>query len=134
MKELEVVSKTVKIGNSDERIFNFLSDFRNLSALMPPDVKDWSATEDTCSFSAKGQKITLQIINKESFNLIKVSSSDKTPYNFNLWIQLKQLSPYETASRIVVKAELNMIMRAAVKKPLQQGLDQFVEYLKLLPY
>ncbi|MDR2010131.1 MAG: hypothetical protein LBQ22_06590 [Bacteroidales bacterium] len=134
MKELEVISKTVKIGNTGERVFNFLCDFRNISQMIPPDVKDWSATEDTCTFSVKGQLITLQIIDKEPFKLIKITAADGSPYNFNLWIQLKDIGAYETAARIVVKAELNMIMRAAVKKPLQQGLDQFVEYLKILPY
>jgi len=134
MKELEVISKTVKVANSDERIFNFLSDFRNLSRFMPPDVKDWEATGESCTFSAKGQKITLYIVGKEPFKLIKISSGENSPYSFNLWIQLKNLETYNTAVRIVVRAELNMIMRAAVKKPLQQGLDQFIEYLKLLPY
>ncbi len=134
MKALEVISKTVKIGNSDERIFNFISDFRNISRMIPPDVKDWNATENTCTFSVKGQAVTLEMVDKEPFKVIKISGTDKSPYKFNIWIQLKGLSAYETAARIVVKAELNMIMRAAVKKPLQQGMDQLVEYLKLLPY
>lgn len=134
MKDLEIISKTVKISNSEERIFNFLSDFRNISKLIPPDVHDWSATENSCSFSVKGQKMSLIIIEREAFKTIKITGEDGSPYKFFFWLQLKSLSAYETAARMVVHAELNMVMRAAVKKPLQQGLDKLADYLKMLPY
>ena len=66
MKELEVISKTGKINNSDERIFNFFSDFRNISKLIPPDVEDWNATESTCAFIVKGQRMALKIIERDA--------------------------------------------------------------------
>jgi hypothetical protein len=134
MKDLEVISKIGKIGNSAERIFNFYSDLRNISRLIPPDVKDWSATENTCSFTAKGQHMSLVIINREPNSVIKITGEDGSPYKFFLWIQLKQLAPYETAVRLVVRAELNLIMRTAAKKPLQKGVDQLIDYMKMIPY
>lgn len=134
MKDLEVISKTVKIANSDEKIFKFLSDFRNISKLIPPDVQDWNATENNCSFTVKGQNMALKVLERDPFKTIKITGEDNSPYKFFLWIQLKPLSAYETAARIVVHAELNMMMRAAVKKPLQQGIDQLADYLKMLAY
>jgi len=134
MKPLEVISKTGKVNNTDERIFNFFADLRNISRLVPPDVQDWNATEDTCSFVVKGQKMALKIVDREPFKTIKIQGDDGSPYQFTLWLQLKSLTAYETAVRIVVRAELNMMMRAAVKKPLQQGVDQIVDYMKMLPY
>jgi len=134
MKPLEIISKTGKIPNSDERVFNFFADLRNLSKLVPPDVEDWHATEDTCSFTAKGQNMSLKIVDREPFKTIKIQGDDGSPYKFTLWLQIKNLTAYETALRIVVRAELNMVMRAAVKKPLQQGVDQIVDYMKMLPY
>lgn len=134
MPDLEVISKTVKISNTDEKIFKFFSDLKNISKLIPPDVQDWSATESNCSFIVKGQRMSLVIIDREPFKTIKITGEDDSPYKFFLWIQLKNLSAYETAARLVVHAELNMIMRTAVKKPLQQGLDQLADYMKMLPY
>ncbi|MDD2633876.1 MAG: SRPBCC family protein [Bacteroidales bacterium] len=134
MKPLEIISKTGKISNSDERIFNFFADLRNISRLVPPDVQDWEANEDTCSFSVKGQKMSLIIIERTAYKTIKIKAADNSAYNLNLWIQLKSISAYETAVRIVIRANLNMIMRAAVKKPLQQGLNQIIDYMKQLPY
>ncbi len=134
MKPLEVISKTGKVNNTDERIFNFFADLRNISRLVPPDVQDWNATEDTCNFVVKGQKMALKIVDREPFKTIKIQGDDGSPYQFTLWLQLKSLTGYETAVRIVVRAELNMMMRAAVKKPLKQGVDQIIDYMKMLPY
>ena len=134
MKELEVISKTVKIENSDEKIFNFYSDLRNISKLIPPDVKDWTATESNCSFKVKGQRMALTITERESPKMIKITGDDGSPYKFSLWLQLKSTSAYETAARLVIRADLNIVMRAAVKGPLQKGLDQIVDYMKMMPY
>lgn len=134
MKPLEIISKTGKISNTDEKIFNFYADLRNISRLIPPDVQDWNATEDSCSFIVKGQRMALHIVDRDEFKTIKIQGDDGSPYKFTLWLQLKSLSAYETAVRIVVRAELNMMMRAAVKKPLQQGVDQIVDYMKMIQY
>ncbi|MBN2778361.1 MAG: polyketide cyclase [Bacteroidales bacterium] len=134
MKPLEIISKTCKISNTDEKIFNFYADLRNISRLIPPDVQDWNATEDSCSFIVKGQRMALHIVERDKFKTIKIQGDDGSPYKFTLWLQLKSLSAYETAVRIVVRAELNMMMRAAVKKPLQQGVDQIIDYMKMIPY
>ena len=134
MKPLEIISKTGKISNSDEKVFMFFADLRNISKLIPPDIQDWTATEDTCSFVAKGQRMSLKIVDRDLFKTIKIQGDDSSPYKFILWLQLKKLSAYETAVRIVVRAELNMIMRTAVKKPLKQGVDQIIDYMKMLPY
>ena len=134
MKPLEIISKTGKISNTDEKIFSFYADLRNISRLIPPDVQDWNATEDSCSFIVKGQRMALHIVERDKFKTIKIQGDDGSPYRFTLWLQLKQLTAYETAVRIVVRAELNMMMRAAVKKPLQQGVDQIIDYMKMIPY
>ena len=134
MKPLEIISKTGKISNTDEKIFNFYADLRNISRLIPPDVQDWNATEDSCSFIVKGQSMALHIVERDKFKTIKIQGDDGSPYKFPLWLQLKSLSAYETAVRIVVRAELNMMMRAAVKKPLQQGVDQIIDYMKMISY
>lgn len=134
MKELKVESKIVKIHNDEERIFRFLSDFRNFDRFMPPDIKDWKSEENSCSFTVKGQHAGLQFVLKEPFSTLKISGSSETPYNFYFWIQLKPVDNYETALKMTIKAELNMMMRAAAKKPLKQFLDQLADQLKIIPY
>lgn len=134
MKDSEFISKTVMIENSDEKIFRFLSDFRNLNSLVPPGTENWTSTEDSCSFTLKSQNITLKIIERTEFNLIKIIGDEAFSKKFTFWIQIKKIGDYKSAARIVIKAKLNMIEKAAVKKPLQQGVDILADYLKIIPY
>ncbi len=134
MKETEIISKTGIIENSDEKIYNFLSDLRNLDQIVPPNVENWSSTESSCSFTAKGQHITLHIIDREPFKTIKISGDHESSRAFNFWIQLKKTEDYKTAVRIVLRAKLNMFEKMAVKKPLQDGLDTIIDYMKMISY
>ena len=46
MKPLEAVSKVVKIGNTDQRIFAYWSDLRNIQRMIPPEADaEINATE-----------------------------------------------------------------------------------------
>lgn len=134
MSELNIESKIVKITSSDESIFKFLSDFRNFNKVIPPDVKDWKSEENTCSFSVKGQHIGLKFANKEPYSTLKISSSEETSYAFFFWIQLKNITANETALKMTIKADLNLMIKAAIKKPGKQFLDQLADQLKLIPY
>lgn len=131
---MEVVSKTGMIDYSDEKIFNFLSDMRNFNDIVPPEIQNWKSYEDSCSFSAKGQNVTLRIAEKDPYKLIKISGDEEFSKKFNFWIQLKRVGENKTAARIVVRAKLNMFEKAAVKKPLQDGVDMIIDYLKLIQY
>ena len=132
MKDLEIISKTVKINNSDDIIFARISDMRNISRFIPPEIKDWHADENFCSFSAQGRQFSLQIVEKTPFNLVKITSDETSNEKLTIWIQLKQLSMSETAARIVVHVKANLIVRNLIKGKLQEGVNQIVEMLKYL--
>ena len=126
-------SKIGKINQSDELIYNFLTDFNNLKAIVPTDkVKDFEATEDTCRFKIEGiGQAGLKIIEKESFKLIKITSEGKSPFSFFFWIQLKPIENEEntTAVRLTIDANLNPMMKMMVGKHLQKGIDAMVDQM-----
>jgi carbon monoxide dehydrogenase subunit G len=134
MSTLKVISKVGTIQNSDEKIYKFLSDFRNLDRLMPPDVKDWKSELDSCQFSVKGQHVKLNIINREPFKEVKFQSSDDSTFTFFFWMQLVKVGPYKTKIRLTIHAEVNMMMKVVLKKQLQKGLDQLVDQLTVIPF
>ena len=51
------------------------------------------------------------------------------PIDFAFWIQLHEVTPTDTRIRMVLHAELNMMMRMMVGSKIQKGLDQAVEGL-----
>ncbi len=135
MSTLKVVSKVGKIPNSAERIYNFLSDFRNFDRLIPPDAADgWQSTEDSCRFTIKNQPVALEIMDRDPYKTLKMRSSEDSVLPFLFWIQLKEVSAYDTRVRLTIHAEVNMMMKMMLKKQLQKGLDQLVDQMAIIPY
>lgn len=135
MKPLEAVSKVVKIGNSDQRIFVFWSDLRNIPRMIPPNADaQVNATEDTCTVTAKGMTFVVKILEKEEYKLIKLGTEEGTKMGFTAWLQLKSLSEYETAARITIHADVPLLMRPMLKGKLTEGIDRLADALKMIPY
>lgn len=131
----QYTSKTGTINLTDEKIFNFLSDFTNLKNFIPADkVSDFSATSDTCQFKISGLgSAELRIIDKEPFKTIKIASEKGTPISFTFWIQLKSIDDTNspTAIRLTLDAELNPMMKMVIGSQLQKGLDALVDYITM---
>jgi uncharacterized membrane protein len=135
MKQLEAVSKVVKIGNSDQRIFVFWSDLRNIPRMIPPNADaQVNATEDTCTVTAKGMTFVVKILEKEEYKLIKLGTEEGTKMGFTAWLQLKSLSEYETAARITIHADVPLLMRPMLKGKLTEGINRLADALKMIPY
>lgn len=135
MKPLEAVSKVVKIGNSDQRIFVFWSDLRNIPRMIPPNADaQVNATEDSCSVTAKGMTFVVKLLEKEEFKLIKLGTEEGTKMGFTAWLQLKSLSEYETAARITIHADVPLLMRPMLKGKLGEGINRLADALKMIPY
>jgi hypothetical protein len=108
----KIESKIGHIKQSDEKIYNFFSDFNNFKHLIPPDkVKNWKATSDSCHFTVDGiGDAGMKIIEKTPFSLIKITSDGITPVNFSLWIQIKKINEKETGIKIVIEPLVNQMM------------------------
>jgi carbon monoxide dehydrogenase subunit G len=128
----KIESKIGQIKQSDEKIFNFLSDFNNFQRLIPLDkVKNWKSTTDSCSFTVDGiGDAGMRIIEKIPYSLIKVTSEGSTPIGFLFWIQLKKIDDTTTAVKIVIEPKVNPIMMTMIKEPLQSFVNMLVEQVE----
>lgn len=124
-------SKQQQIFKPAARIFPFISRFDMLTPALQDKVEEWSATEDTCSFKVKGFTVALRIVERVENKHIKIAGDDGVgvPIDFSFWIQLHEVSESDTRIRMVLHAELNMMMRMMVGSKIQGGLDKAVEGL-----
>jgi carbon monoxide dehydrogenase subunit G len=129
-------SKTVDIKAQDERIYAFLSNFNTISQFIPSDkVKDWVADENSCSFSADMiGKVSIRIIEKEPFSLIKMEGEAMGKTAFNFWVQLKKTGPYETRIKLTFGADLNPMMKMMIGKHIDTFLDTLVDQIARFVY
>jgi carbon monoxide dehydrogenase subunit G len=129
---LKIESKIGKVNQSDEHIYNFLNDFNHFSSLVPQDrVKNWEATSDSCRFSLDGLgHIGMKIIEREPYQLIKVTGDENSQFDFLFWIQLKRMAETDTRIKLTLHADINPMLQLMAKKPLQKFIDLMVEQIE----
>ena len=122
-------SKQVQIRRPAAQIYAMASRFDNFTPILKDRVEGWEATEDTCSFKIKGFTASMRIIDRVEPKLVKIVSGESTPMDFTFWFQLHEVDPTDTRMRMVLHADLNMMMRMMLGSKLQEGLDKAIEGL-----
>ncbi len=126
----EYTSKQHRIQRPADQIFAAVSRFDNLTPALASRVEEWEADEDTCSFRAKGFTVKLRITEREAPRHVRIQSDEGgLPVDFAFWIQLQPVAAYDTRMRLVLHADLNMMMRMMIGGKLQTAVDQIAEAL-----
>jgi carbon monoxide dehydrogenase subunit G len=129
-------SKQQQIRRDPETIYLALSDFNNFTPLVADKVEGWTVSGDECSFRVKGMPVSLRMVEKTPGKLIKIVASDSSPVGFTFWLQLKEAGLSadggssdipDTRMRLVLHAEMNMMIKMMIGSKLQGGLDKMAE-------
>ena len=142
------VSDVKIIRNNQEIIYNYLSNFENLSKYINegllekmteqiPQIKisNFESDADSCRFQISGMGLAeIRIIEREPAKTIKITSSGSLPVSIVLWIQLLPVDAYETKLRLVLNAEMSMMIKMMVNKKLEEGINHLADMLATLPY
>ena len=115
-------SPEVIVNRSAENLFNKISDLNNLKNIMPSSVKNFKSTTTSCSFKLQGMpELALKITEKKKFSKISLTAIDsQIPFSLNCLITEKG---EQCQVKLVINAELNMMMRMMIEKPLNRFLD-----------
>ena len=128
MKMQEYISKQPQILRPAEQIYAVISRFDNLTPALADRVEEWQATEDRCSFKAKGFTVKLRMEEREAPKHVKIVGDEGgVPVDFAFWIQLHKVSDTDTRMRLVLHVELNMMMKMMLGSKLQGAIDQIAE-------
>lgn len=142
------VSEVKTIDHNQQVVFNYLSNFENLSTYLNsgliekitekvPQIKitDFESDQDSCKFNITGIGLAeIKIVNREPFKTIKVESSGGLPLSFTFWIQLVPIDEYKTKMRLTLHAEMSMMIKMMAGNKLEEGINQLAETLSKLPY
>ena len=124
----KIESREGTLNVSDEKIFNFLSDFRNFSEFIPADkVKNFSATSDSCLFELDGiGKFGFQILEKDPVTYIKFSSHGNSPLSIYLSVNIMKQDVNSCNVKISIETDVNPIVFAMIKSTLQNLADTMI--------
>ena len=146
---LEEFTSSVKLINHNEQVvFNYLSNFQNLSSYLNsgliekitekvPGIKitNFSSNQDSCAFNITGMGIAeIKIVNREPFKTIKVESSGGLPVSFTFWVQLIPVDSFQTKMRLTLHVEMSMMIKMMAGSKLEEGIDKLADTLSILPY
>ncbi len=115
-------SQIKTIPHPASKVYGKLSDFDNFAEVIPRDkIKNWESDGDSCRFEVDGVgPVGLKIVEREDHKTIKYSSDGKVPFNFFLWIQLKEVKEGESKLKITLDAHLNPMIKLVAKGPLEK--------------
>jgi len=148
MSSTKYVSDVKIANNTQEIVFNYLSNFENLSKYVNdgllskmteqiPQIKisDFESDADSCRFNVSGMgQAEIQIIERDPYKTIKISSTGSLPISVVFWIQLLPVSVYETKLRLTLDADMSMMIKMMVSRKLEDGINQLADVLAALPY
>lgn len=123
-------SKQQQVHHPASLIYPLISRLDLFSPALQDKVEDWQATPDSCSFKAKGMKICMRIEERVENKHVKIVTDEGgIPLDFAFWVQLKEVAPNDTRIRMVLHADLNMMMKMMLGGKIQDGLDKAIEQL-----
>jgi len=148
MASTKYVSDVKIVNNNQEIIYNYLSNFENLSKYVNEgllakmteqvpqiQISNFESDVDSCRFQISGMGLAeIRIIEREPIKTIKVRSSGSLPVAITFWIQLLPVADYETKLRLTLDAEMSMMIKMMVNKKLEEGINRMADMLAALPY
>ncbi len=124
----EYISQQQQIHLPVQMVYTAISRFDNLTPAVADKVEEWEASEDRCSFKAKGFTVKLKMEEREQDRHIKIVGDEGgVPVDFTFWIQLHSVSESDTRLRLVLHAELNMMMKMMIGGKLKDAINQMAE-------
>lgn len=142
MKEYQ--SSVKHIAAPSERVFAKLTDLTQLQPLVdkykeqvPQDkvkIKEIIINADSIYFNVDPVgMVGLKITESEPYKTIKFAG-DKSPLEFNFWIQLVEKEPGDTKIRLTLRAEIPFMIRTMIGSKLEQGIEMMAEALTKIEY
>ena len=121
-------SLEVEASLSAEQLYDKLSNLNNLQDILPSEITDFQSTEDSCSFKMGGMpKVNLVITEKTAFSKI-ILQAENSQIPFSLACTISQ-NGEKCKAILEVNAELNMMMRMMLEKPLTNFLNAIAKRL-----
>lgn len=128
-----IESKHVQIARPAEEVYAFLQNMDNFQQLLPQErISEWKSDGRSCSFKVQGAAtIGLQLDGGEPGALVKMKSTDRSPFPFTLDVHLSTDQGGTKAFQIF-EAELNPIIKMMVEKPLKNLFDHIADKMVAL--
>ena len=128
---LKLKSQEFTLEAAIENVLQFLSETQNYKRILPENqIADFQSTPTQFSFKAAGQ-IHLTLEKQEANNeLLHFKGASSNPFAFDLFVRMQQVQN-STKGYIEIHADVNMMLKMLIEKPLQKLLTEMVNNLAI---
>ena len=131
-------SSVKQIPYPQAAVYRNLSDLNNLEKVKDrvPEDKVKEFTFDTDSVTVRVDPvglITLRICEREEPKCVKFETA-QSPLPFNLWVQVLPVTETTSKMKLTLKADIPLMLRGMVSRPLEDGLEKIADALAQIPY
>ncbi|MBE0662746.1 MAG: hypothetical protein IH597_09775 [Bacteroidales bacterium] len=128
---MHIKSEAQIIDKPASEVYSFIKDFRNFEHLMPPQVQNYKASYDECSFEISGMgSVWLEMNERVEDTRVMASSTGNTAIKFDLIVNLSMQSPGQCMAIAELNADLSTMLSMIARKPLNNFINMMVEKLK----
>ena len=133
---IQLESKTGIVKGSQEKVFTYLSDFRNFSGLLPKErLNDLEISREKIRFGLQGLgTVGLMIRDKIPFSLMTITATEDSSADFTFNVHIHEAGSNQSEVKLNLEARLNLFLEMMAKAPLQQFVDMIVDKLTLVEF
>ncbi len=120
---MTIFESSVSIAKPINEVYAFLSDLNNHQQLMPENIYNWSSTTDEAKFTIQNMaKLALKVSSRVENAEVFIVPAEEAPFALDMkWLVTDDGAG--TTAKLVVSAELNMMMKMMASGPLQKLVD-----------
>lgn len=120
---MTIFESSVSIAQSVDKVYAFLTDLNNHQQLMPENIYNWSSTADEAKFTIQNMaKLALRVTSRVENAEVLIEPSEEPPFALSMrWLVSTDVDG--TTTKLIVSAELNMMMKMMASGPLQKFID-----------
>jgi len=125
-------SRTGTLTCNAEEVFTFVTDIRNFERFIPGGIiTNWNAEKESCSFSVSMLgTVTVRLAEKEKYDKVVFSGDALKKNDFLLTLNITDDVGDHAKVKILLRVELNPMMKAMAGKPIGQFLERLINEME----
>lgn len=124
-----IESEKGHLKTNPKAVYQDLRNLNNLKKYLPADkISDWESDAQTCSFKVMGTYVIgLKFSKNSTEEHIVLVATDKSPFPFTINLHVNPQDENHSIAKIICDAELNMMLKMMVIKPLKDLFDYIIK-------
>jgi hypothetical protein len=122
---------TLDITTTDGQIGGFAHDMRNFESIMPEQIEEWQADENTCAFTIKNiGRLSMSRGTVDFPFRFEFPATAESKVKFTLVLHYRPNARQEAKVFFEIEADINAMMEMMARRPLTNFVNMLTQNLK----